>query len=291
MKRIWKFAVATLMTALIPAGLCRAAAPTPATAPADPSAFLSAPVGAWVEMRPAESGFITLNATSTWSVPGKPVTYLGVSLDSINDPLRTQLQIPADMGLLITWVDEQSPSKDLLAKHDVILRLDDQIIFNADQLLSLIRMHKPGDDVKVHLVRHAMPIDVVVKLSEKNVGGGEYLFRAEPGRQPLVSKNAVELSMPAQYRDLFLTYARINAAATTSPTTAPASQPDRATIVRRLYLDVTGVQPTDKQILDFVNDNSPDAYQKLVEELIKHRPVVIQAPDQESAGPKRLLPK
>ena len=47
---------------------------------------------------------------------------------------------------------------------------------------------------------------------------------------------------------------------------APAA--DRRTLIRRLYLDVTGLPPTPAAIEDFVSDSSPRAYQRLVDELL-----------------------
>lgn len=43
---------------------------------------------------------------------------------------------------------------------------------------------------------------------------------------------------------------------------------DRATLGRRLYLDLTGLQPTFEDLQKFVNDKSPDAVAKLVDRLL-----------------------
>ncbi|MFG0297623.1 MAG: DUF1553 domain-containing protein, partial [Maioricimonas sp. JB045] len=48
----------------------------------------------------------------------------------------------------------------------------------------------------------------------------------------------------------------------------PAPRADRATLVRRLYEAVTGLPPTPEQVEAFVYDESPDAYEKLVDELL-----------------------
>ncbi|MEL7264306.1 MAG: DUF1549 and DUF1553 domain-containing protein, partial [Planctomycetota bacterium] len=48
----------------------------------------------------------------------------------------------------------------------------------------------------------------------------------------------------------------------------PSPQADRATLVRRLYLDLIGVLPTLQQADAFVNDARPDAYARLVDELL-----------------------
>ncbi|MCA8992990.1 MAG: PSD1 domain-containing protein [Planctomycetaceae bacterium] len=48
----------------------------------------------------------------------------------------------------------------------------------------------------------------------------------------------------------------------------PSAQADRRTLIRRLYFDLLGVPPTPEAVQAFVNDNSPDAYAKLVDELL-----------------------
>ncbi len=48
----------------------------------------------------------------------------------------------------------------------------------------------------------------------------------------------------------------------------PSKEADRATLVRRLSLDLIGLPPTPEEISDFINDKSPDAYEKLVDRLL-----------------------
>jgi len=49
----------------------------------------------------------------------------------------------------------------------------------------------------------------------------------------------------------------------------PSSESDRYTLVRRLYLDLIGLPPTPEQADAFVNDASPEAYERLVDELLE----------------------
>lgn len=49
---------------------------------------------------------------------------------------------------------------------------------------------------------------------------------------------------------------------------APSSEADKATLIRRLSLDLIGLPPTVEEIDQFINDNSSDAYQKLVDRLL-----------------------
>lgn len=48
----------------------------------------------------------------------------------------------------------------------------------------------------------------------------------------------------------------------------PSPEADRVTLVRRLCLDLTGLPPSIGEVDAFVNDKSPDAYEKLVERLL-----------------------
>jgi hypothetical protein len=49
---------------------------------------------------------------------------------------------------------------------------------------------------------------------------------------------------------------------------APSKEADRRTLIRRLYFDLLGLPPTSKQVEDFTSNNSPDAYEKLVDDLL-----------------------
>jgi hypothetical protein len=48
----------------------------------------------------------------------------------------------------------------------------------------------------------------------------------------------------------------------------PAPEADRRTLIRRLTFDLTGLPPTPDQIRDFLADQAPDAYEKLVDRLL-----------------------
>ncbi len=49
---------------------------------------------------------------------------------------------------------------------------------------------------------------------------------------------------------------------------APAPEADKYTLVRRLSLDLTGLPPSPGEVEAFVNDQRPDAYEKLVDRLL-----------------------
>ena len=50
----------------------------------------------------------------------------------------------------------------------------------------------------------------------------------------------------------------------------PSPEADRLTLIRRLYADLIGLPPTPEEVQAFVNDASPQAYEQLVDRLLKN---------------------
>lgn len=48
----------------------------------------------------------------------------------------------------------------------------------------------------------------------------------------------------------------------------PSPRADRRTLIRRAYLDLTGLPPAPEEVAAFINDKAPDAWEKLVDQLL-----------------------
>ncbi len=75
--------------------------------------------------------------------------------------------IPAGVGIEVGFIDPQGPSAGKVEEGDILTRLDDQVLFNADQFRALVRTRKPGDKAKLTLVRGAEPMVVEIVLGER----------------------------------------------------------------------------------------------------------------------------
>lgn len=103
--------------------------------------------------------------------------YLGVGVALPDETLRSQLGLAEGAGLVVNYVDDKGPCKDAVHRHDVLRKLDDQILVNAEQLVTLVRMHKADETISLTLIREAKPLSVQVKLGTKQEGAAPSLLK------------------------------------------------------------------------------------------------------------------
>lgn len=101
------------------------------------------------------------------------VTYLGVQTVQVSEPLRAQLSLPEGAGLLVTEVAAGSPAEAAkLARFDVLIRINRQYLINPEQLAVLVRDAKPGQEVRLTVIRQAKIGSVMVKLGSHRMPEG-----------------------------------------------------------------------------------------------------------------------
>jgi serine protease Do len=97
------------------------------------------------------------------------VTFLGVEASPAPAALAAQLGLARGTGLVVSQVAPKSAADGVLQQHDILLKLDDQILIEPHQLSVLIRNHKEGDEVTLTYIRGGKQATAKVKLTMHEV--------------------------------------------------------------------------------------------------------------------------
>ncbi|MSU23601.1 MAG: PDZ domain-containing protein [Opitutus sp.] len=109
------------------------------------------------------------------------VTYLGVETAPVSPALTAQLGLPAHAGLVVGRVAPGSPAASALKEHDILLKLDDQLLVDQHQLAVLVRNHQEGDEVTLTVVRGGKQTTAKVKLAKHEVPKMAMMPPGQPG--------------------------------------------------------------------------------------------------------------
>lgn len=95
------------------------------------------------------------------------VTFLGVSASSLSTAVSRQFDLPLGVYLLVDQVSPNGPAQIAgLEPNDILMRLDDQILVNSDQLKKLVRMKQEGNLVTMKILRMGKPLILTAYLAE-----------------------------------------------------------------------------------------------------------------------------
>lgn len=97
------------------------------------------------------------------------VTFLGVETVPVGRTLTVQLGLPADIGLVVQRVMKGSPADSVLQEHDILTKLDDQLLVDPRQLSVLVRSHREGDEVKLTVFRGGKEQQFKTKLGKREM--------------------------------------------------------------------------------------------------------------------------
>ena len=163
---------------------------------------------AWKPVQVLHADVVTLNLT-----PEK-VSFLGISTSPVDPILGQQLELPPGMGLLIDYVVKNSPAEaGGLQVHDVLKKLDDQLLVNAEQLRVLVRAKKPGESVALTVIRGGKALALSTKLGEKELTVAEQMQLNNPQMifsNPGVPAGMTLLPPPDQSSDHLLSQNRVS---------------------------------------------------------------------------------
>ena len=97
------------------------------------------------------------------------VAFLGVDTGPVSAAVATQLGLQRGTGLVVNHIVPKSPAASVLQQHDILLKLDDQILIETRQLSVLIRGKKEGDEVTLTYLRGGKQATVKVKLAKQEL--------------------------------------------------------------------------------------------------------------------------
>jgi membrane-associated protease RseP (regulator of RpoE activity) len=129
------------------------------------------------------------------------LTFLGVETSRVSKELRNHIDIPEGIGLTIDHVAEDSgAAKADLQPYDILLKVDDQIIINQEQLSTLIKSKAAGDKVKVEVLRKSKKLILTVELGEKEASqaqarNGEFPFSTPNSGFPSIGEWNLNFNM------------------------------------------------------------------------------------------------
>ena len=110
----------------------------------------------------------------------------------------------------------------------------------------------------------AKQVDTLKRWIDDGAKWGTHWAFTKPERPPIpVSREAKPSGWPRNPIDSFI-LARLQRENLT-----PSPEADKTTLIRRVTLDLTGLPPTPKEVDDFLADASPDAFEKVVDRLLK----------------------
>ena len=93
--------------------------------------------------------------------------YMGVHTSRLDRAVSHQLNLPKGLHLRVESVASGSPAENAgLKLHDILLKFDDQLLVNPEQLKTLVRLHNPGERVTLSLLRQSEPLSLSVELME-----------------------------------------------------------------------------------------------------------------------------
>lgn len=92
--------------------------------------------------------------------------WLGFRVAKPDDTTRAHLpELPAGIGFVILTVDTKGPAESSgLQPKDVVWKFGDQLLVNEAQLVTLLRLKKPGDVVPVSVFRSGRSMEIPLTL-------------------------------------------------------------------------------------------------------------------------------
>jgi len=102
--------------------------------------------------------------------PKVPMTFLGVETSQVPDVVSEQLGLAKGLGLVVEYVEPNSPAASAgIQQNDILKMLNDQILIEPSQLRKLLQTFSDGTDVTLTILRKGQEQKITVKLAKKEM--------------------------------------------------------------------------------------------------------------------------
>lgn len=97
-----------------------------------------------------------------------PRTWLGLKVEKLDESVAAQVaELPPGFGFLVKSLDKDGPAhKAGLKELDILWKFRDQMLANESQLVALLRLAKPGEEIPLAVFRAGKPLEIKVALGE-----------------------------------------------------------------------------------------------------------------------------
>ncbi len=98
------------------------------------------------------------------------MTFLGVETSQVPDVVSEQLGLAKGLGLVVEYVEPNSPAASAgIQQNDILKMLNDQILIEPSQLRKLLQTFSEGTEVTLTILRKGKEQKITAKLAKKEV--------------------------------------------------------------------------------------------------------------------------
>lgn len=135
--------------------------------------------------------------------------WLGIRLTKPDEAMSNQIPVlPPGIGFVVTSLTEGGPSEKAgVQKHDLLWKMDEQMLVNEGQLLTLLRLASPGEKATLSVFRDGVSEDIEVTFGNGEVNGkkcsrqrlSDAVIRQDDGAVKIVSLGTKKAVVKNEY--------------------------------------------------------------------------------------------
>lgn len=116
-----------------------------------------------------------------WKGGSKSTTYMGVVIESVPSVLRDYVDLPKGVGLLLPRIAKDGPAEKAgLVDNDILVKFDNQLVINYNQLSALLELKGVGATVPVTILRKGEEMTFELTLEERTRKGVHFIHPDAP---------------------------------------------------------------------------------------------------------------